>query len=151
MFYNIPDDSKKLCHMSQHCTSSQTESACIATSKCIKKCMYCNFKMYKIHNIMLFLRDMQLMSRDRIFLSRNKSVDLTGVLSCRATLLECLRHNLLSLRQVSSMCCHKPDLLFFRTIVGTRDLLSKYVIGILIIKHLKSHEYTGCPKKCQTF
>ena len=32
---NIPDDTKK-CHMSQHCKSSQTESACIATSKCIK-------------------------------------------------------------------------------------------------------------------
>ena len=36
MFYNIPDDSKTLCRMSQHCKSSQTESACIATSKCIK-------------------------------------------------------------------------------------------------------------------
>ena len=35
-FYNILDDSKKLCHMSQHCTSSQTDSGCIATSKCIK-------------------------------------------------------------------------------------------------------------------
>ena len=35
MFYNIPDDSKKLCHMSQHCKSSQTESACI-TSQFVK-------------------------------------------------------------------------------------------------------------------
>ena len=35
-------------------------------------------------------------ARDRIFLSRDKSVDLTGILSCRTTLLECLRHNLLS-------------------------------------------------------
>ena len=43
------------------------------------------------------------MSRDKIFLSRDKSVDLTGVLSCRATLSECLRHNVLSQRQVSSM------------------------------------------------
>ena len=49
----------------------------------------------KKHNIMSLLRDMTLMSRD-------KSVDLTGVLSCRATLFECLRHNL-SPRQVSSM------------------------------------------------
>ena len=31
-----PDDSKKLCRMSQHCTSSQTENACIATSEGIK-------------------------------------------------------------------------------------------------------------------
>ena len=44
------------------------------------------------------------MSRDRIFLSRDKSVDLTGVLSCRATLFERLRHNLLSLRQVQLAC-----------------------------------------------
>ena len=36
MFYNIPDDSKKLCRMSHHCKSSQTESVSVATSKCIK-------------------------------------------------------------------------------------------------------------------
>ena len=36
MLYNIPDDSKKLCRLSQHCTSSQIESACIATSKYIE-------------------------------------------------------------------------------------------------------------------
>ena len=71
--------------------SSQTESACIATSKCVS------------HNIMSLLRDMKIMSRDRIFLSLDKSVDLTGVLSCRATSFECLRHNLLSLRQVSNI------------------------------------------------
>ena len=68
--------------MSQHCKSSQTESACIATSKRMK-----------VTNIMSLLRDM----------SRDESVDLTGVLSCRATLFERLQHNLLSLRQVSSM------------------------------------------------
>ena len=49
------------------------------------------------NNIMPLLRDMKRMSRD-------KSVDLTGVLSCRATLFECLRHNLLSLRQVQLAC-----------------------------------------------
>ena len=70
--------------MSQHCKSGQTESACIATSKCVKV------------NIMSLLRDMKIMSRD-------KNVDLTGVLSCRATLFECLRHNLLSLQHVSNM------------------------------------------------
>ena len=59
--------------------------------------------MYKSHNIMSLLHDMKLMSRDRIFLSRDKSVDLTGVLSCRTTLFERLRHNLLRIRQVSSM------------------------------------------------
>ena len=53
--------------------------------------------MYESHNIMSLLRDMKLMSRD-------KKVDLPGVLSCRATLFECLRHNLLSLRQVQLAC-----------------------------------------------
>ena len=43
-------------------------------------------------------------------MSRDKSVDLTEVLSYRATLFECLRHNLLSLRQVPMMWRHKPDL-----------------------------------------
>ena len=80
---------------------------------------------------MSLLRDMKLMSRDRIFLSRDKSVDLTGVLSCRTTLFERLRYNLLSLRQVSSMRRHKPDLLLFRSIAGTGDLLSKHALGIL--------------------
>ena len=80
--------------------------------------------MYKSHNILSLLRDMKLMSRD-------KSVDLTGVLSCRATLFECLRHNLLSLGQVSGMGRHKPDLLLFRSTVGTGDLLSKHALGIL--------------------
>ena len=42
---------------------------------------------------MSLLRDMKLTFRDRIFLSRDESVDLTGVLSCHATLFECLRHN----------------------------------------------------------
>ena len=46
---------------------------------------------------MSLLRDMEVMSRD-------KSVDLTGVLSCRATLFECLGHNLLRLRQVLQAC-----------------------------------------------
>ena len=64
--------------------SSQTKSACIATSKHMKV------------NMMSLLRDMKLISRD-------KSVDLTEVLSCRATLFECLRHNHLSLRQVPLM------------------------------------------------
>ena len=69
--------------------------------------------------------------RDMKFISLDKSVDLTGVLSCRATLFGRLRHILLSLRQVSSMSCHKPDLLLFRSIAGTGDLLSKHAQGIL--------------------
>ena len=53
---------------------------------------------------MPLLRDMKLMSRDKgvelagvlsggatHLLSRDKSVDLTGVLSCHTTLFECLR------------------------------------------------------------
>ena len=79
---------------------------------------------------MSLIRNMQLMSR-HIFLSRDKSVDLTGVSSCRAILFECLQHNLLSLRQVSSVWRHKPDLLLFRSIAETGDLLSKHALGIL--------------------
>ena len=88
--FNIPDDSKKLRRLSQHCKSSQTESACIAT-KCIN-----------VANIMSPLRDMKLMSSGKSvdltgvlscrlthFLSCDKNVDLTGVLLCRATLFEC--------------------------------------------------------------
>ena len=51
--------------------------------------------MYKSQNMSL-LRDMKLTSRD-------KSVDLTGVLLRRATLFKRLQHSLLSLRQASSM------------------------------------------------
>ena len=87
--------------------------------------------MFKSHNIISPLCDMKLMSRDRIFLLCDKNVGLTGVLSCRATLFECLRHNPRSLRQVSSMCCHKSDLLLFRSIAETGDLLSKHALGIL--------------------
>ena len=85
--------------------------------------------MYKSHNIMSLLRDMKLMSCDRIFLSRDKSVDLTGVLSCRATLFECLRRNLLSLQHVSNVTL-QACLLLFRSIAGTTDLLSKHALGI---------------------
>ena len=81
--------------------SSQTESACIAASKCIK-----------VTKIMSLLRDMKLMSRDRIFLSRDKSVGLTGVLLCRATLFECLRQNYLSLRQVLACDVTSPSVAF---------------------------------------
>ena len=73
---------------------------------------------------MSLLRDMKVMSRD-------KSVDLTEVLSFRATFIECLRHDPLSLRQVSSMWRHKPDLLLFRSIAGTGDQLCKHALGIL--------------------
>ena len=52
---------------------------------------------------MSLLRDMKPMLRDRIFLSRDKSAELTGVLSCRVTLFKSLRHNHLSLRQVPMM------------------------------------------------
>ena len=79
---------------------------------------------------MSLLRDIKLMSHD-------KSVDLTGVLSCRATFFECLRHNLLSLRQVSSISRHKPDLLLLRSIAGTGDLLSKHAVGIIINNRTK--------------
>ena len=80
---------------------------------------------------MSLLHDMKLMSRDRIFLSRYKSIDLTGVLS----LFERLRYNLLSLRQVSNMWRHKLDLLLFRSIAGTGDLSIKQVCSRYIISN----------------
>ena len=78
--------------------------------------------------------------RDMKFVSRDKSDDLTGVLSCRATLFECLRHNHLSLRKVHMMSHHKPncfqtiskpDPSLFRTIPVTGDPLSNHALGIL--------------------
>ena len=48
-------------------------------------------------------------------------------------MFECLRHNHPSLRQVPMMWHHKPDLLLFRTIAGTGDLLSKHALGILVL------------------
>ena len=75
-------------------------------------------------------RDIKLVSWDRIFLSRDKSVDLTGVLPSRTTLFECLRHNHFSLKQVPIMLRHKPDLFLFRTIAGTGHLLRKHAVGI---------------------
>ena len=70
--------------------------------------------------------------RQDIFV-RRKSVDLTGVSECRATMFECLIHNHLCLRQVSSIRRHKPDLdlLLFKSMAGTGDLLSKHAPGIL--------------------
>ena len=62
------------------------------------------------------------LQRDMKLVSRDKSVDLTGVLSCRGTMFECLRHSHLSLRQVPMMLCHKPDQLLFRSGAGTGDL-----------------------------
>ena len=59
-------------------------------------------------------------------MSRDKSADLTEVLSCRATLFECLRHNLLSLRQVQLACDVTSLSIAFRSIAGTGDLLSKH-------------------------
>ena len=89
---------------------------------------------------MSLLRDMKLMSRDRIFLARDKSVDLAGVLSCRATLFECLRHNLLSLRQVQLArdVTSLVTILLFRSIAGTGDLLSKHSRYIIIKIYLIS-------------
>ena len=68
------------------------------------------------------------MPRDTFFVARQKCwLNWSFII----LLFECLRHNLLSLRQVSSMRRHKPDLLFFRSIAGTGDLLSKHALGIL--------------------
>ena len=79
---------------------------------------------------MSLLCDMKLISHNRILLSHDTSVDLTGVLSCHTTLFECLRHNL-SLQQVYSMWRHMPDLLLFRSTAGTGDLLSNHALSIL--------------------
>ena len=61
--------------------------------------------MYECRNMMSLLLDMKFVSRDKIFF------DFTGVLSCHATLFECLSHNHLSLRQVPMTGRHKLDLL----------------------------------------
>ena len=63
--------------MSQHGKSSQTESARIATSKCIQvtTLYHSSPTQHETH-----------VAR-HMFLSRDKSVDLTGVSLCHATLL----------------------------------------------------------------
>ena len=62
-------------------------SYCRNTAKVVKLKVHI---LQLLNNIMSLLRDMKIMSHDRIFLSRDKNVDLTGVLSCRATLFESL-------------------------------------------------------------
>ena len=74
VLYNIPDDTKNY----------------VVCAKVGKLKVHVLQQMCKSHNIMSLLCDIKLMSQDRIFLSRDKSVDLTGVLSCRKTLFECL-------------------------------------------------------------
>ena len=91
MFYSIPDDTKN--YVVSHNTAKVAKL----------KVPVLQLLNVQSHNIMSLLHDMKIMSHDIIFLSLDKSVDLTGVLSCRATLFEHLRHNLLSLRQVSNM------------------------------------------------
>ena len=86
-------------------------------------------------------------------MSRDKSVDLTGVLSCRATFLERLRHTLPSLRHVSNMWRHKPDLLFFRSIAGTggwsiKQACSRYVIKKVRKDSLRSASWERWLYKC---
>ena len=47
--------------------------------------------------------DMKLVPGGRMIVVTRQNVDLTGVLSCRATLFEYLRHNHVNLRQVPMM------------------------------------------------
>ena len=96
--------------------------------------------MYKCCNMMSLLRDIKFVSHDRIFLSRDKSVDLTVVLSFRATLFECLRHNHVRLRQVPMMWPHKPDPLLFIHSWDWRSVkqpCSRYIIKMFRLKFLK--------------
>ena len=79
---------------------------------------------------MSLLRDMKLMSRQNIFVARQKCW-LNWSFFMSHDIFECLRHNLLSLRQVSSMWRQKLDPFLFRSIAGTGDLLSKHALGIL--------------------
>ena len=91
MFYNIPDDNKNYVVRRN-------------PGKAVKLKIYVLqlLIMYKSHNMMSLLRDMKLVSRDTVFLLCDKSVDLTGVLSCRATMFECLRHK--STQPTTSYC-----------------------------------------------
>ena len=72
-----------------------------------------------------------LMSRDKIFLSRDKSVDLTGVYHVVRHYFNVCDIIFSAYDKVSSMWRHKPNLLLFRSIAGTGDLLSKHALGIL--------------------
>ena len=97
--------------------------------------------MYKCCDMMSLLRDIKFVSHDRIFLLPDKSVDLTGVyhikrhylnvcdiiISAYDKVLRCDVTSLIYCFQTIS----KPDLLLFRTIAATGDLLSKHALGML--------------------
>ena len=78
--------------------------------------------MCKSHKIMLLQCDI-------IFLLCDKIVDLTRVLSCRATLLNAC--DIVFLAYDQFLTCDRPDLLLFRSKGGTGDKLSKHALGIL--------------------
>ena len=88
--------------------------------------------MYKSHNKMSLLRDMKLMSRE-------KSVDLTGVLSCRETLLESLRHNHLRLDIVTPLVGKETPIHFmsFRLV----SIRCVQLLVSLLYKFLLIHSY----------
>ena len=80
--------------------------------------------MYESHNVISLPCQMKLILRD-------KNADLTGVWSCRTTLLQCLRQN--HLTRNTFLWCAVTSLIycFFETLAGTDDLLSRYALGIL--------------------
>ena len=87
--------------------------------------------MYKSHNIMSLLRDMKLMSRDRIFLSRDKSVDLIGVYHVARHYLNICDKIFSAFDKFSQQVTSLAYLLLLRSIAGPGDLLSKHALGIL--------------------
>ena len=69
------------------------------------------FLMYESHNIMSLLRNMKLVSRDTVFLSRDKSVGLAWSFNMSRDNVWMFATYYLSLGQVPMMWRHKPDLL----------------------------------------
>ena len=83
---------------------------------------------------MPLLRDMKLMS---YFVAR-QGVALTEVLSCRATLFECMRHNLLSLRQVQLACDVVTSLIYcfldpYLALAIYKQACSWYIITVFVM------------------
>ena len=65
----------------RHFRGRKTKNGCIVASVSIIVLIWCN------------------LIRDKKFISRDKNVDLPGILTCRTTLFECLRYIHLSLQE----------------------------------------------------
>ena len=115
MFYNIPDDSKRLCRISQHCKSSQTESACIATSECIKVITCWRFNLLHMF-IVCCLRHLE-----------NLMPLLNIWWHLQISKYTCISTLFFQVHTINTYSMEQPDLYYFETIKMTSQAWSNFV------------------------